>query len=231
MGFFRQLGQGVRFLARRDQRPLALLLVGTALVELVTESYDGKMMVKHVLHGSDDAVRYAEIVWSVVAVLGVLAVPVLVRAKGKLAKVFVALMLLDGLVIAFAGKIAGAEASSRVVPFVAVLALDHALTQASTTLAELAQASSSSAGMRGRIAGTYALFVIVGDMIVEGLASSAAEAMGLPAMLVRVGLLQVGVVAVLVAFGGRRLLAFGLASETPETAPVDSSGLVGERAA
>jgi hypothetical protein len=85
--------------------------------------------------------------------------------------------------------------------------------------------------MRGRIAGTYALFVIVGDMIVEGLASSAAEAMGLPAMLVRVGLLQVGVVAVLVAFGGRRLLAFGLASETPETAPVDSSGLVGERAA
>jgi hypothetical protein len=231
MGFFRQLGQGVRFLARRDQRPLALLLVGTALVELVTESYDGKMMVKHVLHGSDDAVRYAEIVWSVVAVLGVLAVPVLVRAKGKLAKVFVALMLLDGLVIAFAGKIAGAEASSRVVPFVAVLALDHALTQASTTLAELAQASASSAGMRGRIAGTYALFVIVGDMIVEGLASSAAEAMGLPAMLVRVGLLQVGVVAVLVAFGGRRLLAFGLASETPETAPVDSSGLVGERAA
>lgn len=231
VGFFRQLGQGLRFLARGDQRPLALLLVGTALVELVTESYDGKMMVKHVLHGSDDAVRYAEIVWSVVAVLGVAAVPLLVRAKGRLAKVFVALMLLDGLVIAFSGKIAGAEASRAVVPFVAVLAIDHALTQASTSLAELAQASSSSAGMRGRIAGTYALFVIVGDMLVEGLASAAAEAMGLPAMLVRVGLLQVGLVAVLVVFGGRRFLRFGLASEASQNEPAASPSLVGERAA
>jgi hypothetical protein len=189
------------------------------------------MMVKHVLHGSDDAVRYAEIVWSVVAVLGVAAVPLLVRAKGRLAKVFVALMLLDGLVIAFAGKIAGAEASRAVVPFVAVLAIDHALTQASTSLAELAQASSSSAGMRGRIAGTYALFVIVGDMLVEGLASAAAEAMGLPAMLVRVGFLQVGLVAVLVAFGGRRFLGFGLASEVSQDERAASPSLVGERAA
>lgn len=208
--FFGSLWDGMRFLASPEQRPLLAMLSGTAIVELVTESYDGKMIVKHVLGGSDDAVRHAEIVWSVVGIAAVFMVPLLARAAGSLGKVFLAAMLVDGLVLSFAGKVAGQGGAGAVVPFAAVLAVDHALTQSSVTLAELAQNSASSAGMRGRIAGLYAFFVIVGDMLVEGLATEAAERFGIPGMLVRIGILQVGLVACLALVGGKRLVRFGL---------------------
>ena len=45
--------------------------------------------------------------------------------------------------------------------------------------------------MRGRIAGTYAFFVIVGDMMVQAVATPVSESLGIPSMLLRVGLLQV----------------------------------------
>ncbi len=208
--FGRSLGQGVRFLFGKERRPLLALLAGTALVELVTESYDGKMLIKHVLHGTDDAVRHAEITWSIVGVLGMLAVPALARKAGSLGKIFVVTMLVDGLVIAAAGRVAAAAAPSVVLPFTAILALDHSLTLASSSLAELAQNSASSPGMRGRIAGAYAFFVIIGDIVVEGVATEVSESIGLPAMLTRVGLLQVGLVVLLTLLGGRRLLRFGL---------------------
>ncbi|HRG99294.1 MAG TPA: hypothetical protein PLR99_23755 [Polyangiaceae bacterium] len=216
--FGRSLGQGVRFLFGKERRPLLALLAGTALVELVTESYDGKMLIKHVLHGTDDAVRHAEIAWSVVGVLAVLAVPALARKAGSLGKIFVVTMLVDGLVIAAAGRVAAAAAPSAVLPFTTILALDHSLTLASGSLAELAQNSASSPGMRGRIAGAYAFFVIIGDIVVEGVATEVSESIGLPAMLTRVGLLQVGLVLLLVLLGGRRLLRFGL-READERAP------------
>ncbi|HQY61587.1 MAG: hypothetical protein IPF92_05790 [Myxococcales bacterium] len=208
--FGRSLGQGLRFLFGKERRPLLALLAGTAVVEFVTESYDGKMLIKHVLHGTDDAVRHAEIAWSIVGVLGVLAVPALARKAGSLGKIFVVTMLVDGLVIAAAGRVAAAAAPSAVLPFTAILALDHSLTLASGSLAELAQNSASSPGMRGRIAGVYAFFVIIGDIVVEGVATEVSEAIGLPAMLTRVGLFQVGLVLVLVLVGGRRLVRFGL---------------------
>jgi len=220
-GFFRSLWEGVRFLARRDQRPLLAMLCGTALVELVTESYDGKMIVKHVLHGSDDAVRHAEIVWSIVGILAVAAVPLLTRALGSLGKVFLVAMFVDGLVIAFAGHVAG-HGAGFVAPFAGVLAVDHALTQASVSLAELAQNSASSAGMRGRIAGLYGFFVIVGDMLVEGLATEASERLGIPGMLVRIGLIQAAIVVVLAAFGGRKLVRFGLHERRSSATPTPS---------
>lgn len=210
VGFFGSLWEGMRFLLGKERRPLLAMLCGTALVELVTESYDGKMIVKQVLHGGDDAVRHAEIVWSIVGILAVAAVPMLARALGSLGKVFLVTMLIDGLVIAFAGHLAGRGGAGMIVPFAAVLAVDHSLTQTSVSLAELAQNSASSAGMRGRIAGLYAFFVIVGDILVEGIATEAAERFGIPGMLVRVGLLQVGIVLLLAIVGGRRLVRFGL---------------------
>jgi len=176
------------------------------------------MLIKHVLHGTDDAVRHAEIAWSVVGVLAVLAVPALARKAGSLGKIFVVTMLVDGLVIAAAGRVAAAAAPSAVLPFTTILALDHSLTLASGSLAELAQNSASSPGMRGRIAGAYAFFVIIGDIVVEGVATEVSESIGLPAMLTRVGLLQVGLVLLLVLLGGRRLLRFGL-READERAP------------
>jgi hypothetical protein len=204
------LGQGAKFLGQRGQRTLLLLLIGASLVEFVTESYDGKMIVKHVLHGSDDAVRYTEIVLGVVGTIGVLAVPALTRWIGSIGRVFLFTMVLDGVAIMLAGRAAHAEAPSAIVPFVSILAVDHSLTLAGTSLVELAQNSASSAAMRGRIAGTLAFFVIVGDMVVEGVATTVSEAVGIPAMLVRVGALQIGIVLLLLAAGRGKFWNFGL---------------------
>jgi hypothetical protein len=68
--FGRSFADGFRFLAQPAQRPLLALLAGAWLVEVVTEAYDGKMVIKHVLHGSDDSVRYAEIACMIVAAAG-----------------------------------------------------------------------------------------------------------------------------------------------------------------
>ncbi len=75
--------------------------------------------------------------------------------------------------------------------------------------------------MPGRIAGTFALCVIVGDMISEGLASIAEERWGIPGLVVRAGLLQVVLVAILATAGGKRLWRFGLRGQTtrPDSIP------------
>ncbi len=208
--FFRSIAEGARFLAEKKQRPLLVLLAGAAIVEFVSESYDGRMIVKHVLHGDNETLRFAELGWSVVGVIGVAAVPVLARGVGSIGRLFLLTMLFDGLVIALAGSIARAEGASAVLPFVVVIAADHSLTLASGALTDLAQNSASSAAMRGRIAGTYTFVVIIGDMIVEAVATPVSESLGIPAMLVRVGVLQVAVVLALAIWGGRKLWRFGL---------------------
>ena len=77
--------------------------------------------------------------------------------------------------------------------------------------------------MRGRIAGTYAFVAIIGDMIVEGVATPLSESLGIPRMLVCVGFVQVAVVVVLGIIGGRRLLRFGL-REQGEHGALDRAG-------
>ncbi len=217
--FGRSLWDGARFLAETQQRPLLILLAGAAIVEMVTESYDGKMIVKHVLSGSDDAVRYAEVAWSLVGMIGVALIPALARSVGSIGRIFLVTMLLDGAVIMGAGHIAGIGAPSAILPFTVILGMDHTLTLASGCLTDLATNSASSAAMRGRIAGTYTLIVILGDMFVEGAATAVSEQIGIPAMLVRVGLLQVIVVAGLAVWGGKRLWRFGLREEAPANGP------------
>jgi hypothetical protein len=208
--FLVSLRDGVRFLVASEQRPLLILLIGALMVELVTESYDGKMIVKHVLGGSDESVRHAELAWSAVGMVGVAAVPALSRALGSIGRIFLVTMLLDGLSIAGAGHIAGLAGGAAIVPFTVVLGVDHTLTLISVSLTDLATNSASSARMRGRIAGTFTLACILGDIFVEGAATSASEAIGIPAMLVRVGLLQVVIVIFLAMWGGGRLWRFGL---------------------
>jgi hypothetical protein len=208
--FGRSLADGFRFLAKPAQRPLVALLAGTWLVEVVSEAYNSEMVIKHVLQGSDDAVRYAALAASIVAALGAALLPLVVHRVGSLGKIFLITMLLDGLVIAAAGRVAGAAAATAVLPFAAILCLDQSLTLTSTTLADVAQNSVSSAAMRGRIAGTFTIFVIVGDMLSEGLATIAEEKWGIPGLIVRAGLLQVGLVTLIAFAGGRRLWTFGL---------------------
>ncbi len=180
---------------------------------MVSETYDGKMIVKHVLGGSDDTVRHGATAWYLVGLAAVAALPLATRWLGSLGKVFLATMLVDGLVIVAAGATAGAQASRAIVPFVTALCADHALTLVSGTLVDLSQNSASSTRMRGRIAAAYVFAVIVGDMVVEVVATVVTDAIGIPAMLVRVGVLQVAVVLVIAVLGGRRLWRFGLRTE------------------
>jgi hypothetical protein len=198
-----------RFLAGRDQRPLLWLLFGSLMVEVVNEFYDGKMFVKHVLHRSDDAVRYSDIAWTLTGTLAAILLPLLARRVGSLGKIFLATMLADGVVIVLAGRMAGA---SRLLPFVILLGGDKALTLGSGSLASLAQNSASSAAMRGRIAAAYALVVILADMGAEWAATDASEHLGLPGMLQWIGVVQVALMVLVALRGGRQLWRFGLRS-------------------
>lgn len=229
--FGRSLAEGFRFLAQPAQRPLLALLAGAWMVEVATEAYDGKMVIKHVLQGGDDGVRYAQIAWMLVAALGAALLPLLVHRVGSLGKIFLVTMFLDGLMIAAAGKVASAGVATAVLPFASILCLDQGLTLASTTLTEVAQNSVSSAAMRGRIAGTYAIFVILGDMMSEGLATVAEERWGIPGLVLRLGLLQVGLVSLLALAGGRRLWSFGLHVEPAPAPRVQSIALAGAEVA
>lgn len=208
--FFVAQWEVLRFLCQRQQRSLVALLAGGALVEFVTESYDGKMIIKHILHGSDDSLRYAEIALAVAGLLGVAAVPALTRSLGRLGRIFIVTMLLDGIAIALAGSAARAQVATAVAPFTAILVVDQSLTLISGSLRDLAQNSASSAAMRGRIHGAYAVFVILGDMLTQELAAIVSEGAGIPNMLVQVGWLQVVVVIGLTMLGGRGLWQLGL---------------------
>lgn len=220
--FWASFADGFRFLAAKERRPLLALLAGSWLVEVITEAFDGKMVIKHVLHGGDEGLRRGEIIWTVVAAVGAALLPLIVRRLSSIGKIFLVTMFVDGMVIAAAGAIAGAAAPAVLLPFTAAIALDKSLTLTSTTLTEIAQNSISSSAMRGRIAGTFALCVIVGDMISEGLASVAEQRWGIPGLIVRAGFLQVGVVALIALGGGRKLWSFGLrgvGSEGAESRP------------
>lgn len=228
--FWGSFADGFRFLAAPSRRPLLALLAGSWLVEVITESFDGKMVIKHVLHGGDEGLRHAEIVWTVVAAVGAALLPLLVRRVSSLGKIFLVTMFFDGLVIAVAGYVAGAAAPVVLLPFTAALAVDRSLTLASTTLTEIAQNSISSAAMRGRIAGTFALCVIVGDMLSEGLASVAEQRWGIPGLIVRVGFLQVAVVTLIALGGGRKLWSFGLRSDSPPARETPAPAAAGAHA-
>jgi hypothetical protein len=213
----RELGASLRdvarFLASREQRALLWLLFGAWMVEVVSEFYDGKMMIKHILHRSDDAVRYAEIGWLVAELLVVAMIPALSRRVGSLGKIFLVTMLLDGIAIAMAGRLSIAGAAAPLVLFVVLLGLDRGLTSTSGMMSSLAQNSASSAGMRGRIAAAYALVVIVSDMAAEVASTEISEIIGIPRMLVWIGIVQVGLMLLVAIVGGKRLWTFGLRSD------------------
>ncbi len=201
-----------RFLRGRAQRPLCWLLFGVLLTEWVNEFYDGRMIVRHTLHGSDDAIRYGELVWSASAMLIVATIPALARRTASLGKIFLVTMLVDGAVMAMAGRTCAAGVTSAIVPFASLIALDRGLTETVSALGELAQNSASSAALRGRIAAAFGFVAIVGDLFAEGASTALSEAVGIPGMLLRIGLLQVALMLLVAALGGRRLWTFGIRS-------------------
>jgi hypothetical protein len=210
--FAESVRDAVRFLRQPTQRSLCWLLLGAWVVEIVNEFYEGGMIVRHVLHGSDNAVRYSQIAWSAATILTLAFVPVLARRVEHLGKIFLITMLLDGVAIAVAGRISGAGVSAAIAPFAVVLCFDQGLTRTSDALIGLAQNSASSAALRGRIAAAFAIVVLVSAMFAEVASTALAESVGIPGMLFRVGVAQVALMLVVVAAGGRALWRFGLRS-------------------
>jgi hypothetical protein len=196
----------LRFLAARAQRPLVGLLAGAWLIELIDELYDGRMIVRHVLGGSAEAVRFSEIGWTLSALAAVAAVPVLL-ARVRLGVAFTMAMLADGLVIALAGSLAARGAPSALFPFALVLGADRALTALASTMTDIAQASATSSAMRGRLAGAWQLWVIVTCIFAEGAATAAADSWGIGAMMRVAGFAQVGAIVLLAIFATRRVTA------------------------
>jgi hypothetical protein len=206
---FGSFREALRFLSRPEQRPLVTLLLGSLLFEWIYESYDGGMIVKQVLQGTDEQFRHVEIAWTCTTIAVLAVLPLLARWVSSLGKIFFFTMLVDGFVIAMSGRACGLGAAG-LMPVAILLGADRALTSTSDTLAGLAQNSASSAAIRGRIAAFYAFVAIVGDIVSEVGATAASEAWGIPGMLVRIGLGQALIILVLGVLGGRRFWSFGL---------------------
>jgi len=186
----------VRFLFARPQRWLLAILGGAWAVEFMDELYDGRMIVRHVLGGSAESVRGAEIAWTLASLVAVGALPALLK-RVPMRAAFTVAMIVDGAVMALAGSLLARGTS--IAPFVMLLGADRALTSLSGTMADLAQASAASASMRGRLNGAWQLWVIVTCIVAEGAATAAADACGIGPMLRAAGVLQILLIAGLAA--------------------------------
>jgi hypothetical protein len=200
------------FLRRPEQRPLLCLLFGGWLVEVITEFYDGRMIIKHLLGGADDHVRFAQIAWSIVSLATLALLPVLASRVSRLGRIFLVVMLLDGLALALAGHLA-AGSLAAVAPFAAVLGVDRALTDTSSTLMNLAQNSACRASLRGRLAAAWAFAVLVAAFLAQGAATVLAGRVGIPRMLTLVGASQVALMLALSVLAGRTLWNYGFRAQ------------------
>jgi hypothetical protein len=204
-GVVRDLGRSFvevfAFLRHPSRRPLLALLCGAVLIEMIAECYDGRMIVKQVLHGSNDALRWSELAWSCATLGTMFVLPLLARRVPQIGRLFVGMMLLDALVMMLAGR----AAATAVFPFAVALSFDRGLTAASGTLAGLAQNTSSSSALRGRLIAVYTLVVLVVDMVAQGVATGMAETFGIPRMVSMLGVFQAIVIVILAIVGGRGL--------------------------
>jgi hypothetical protein len=204
-GVVKDLGRSFKevfeFIRHPSRRPLLALLCGAVLIEMIAECYDGRMIVKQVLKAPDDALRWSELAWASATLATMFLLPILARRVPHIGRLFIGMMLIDAVVMILAGRAAGAA----VLPFAVALSFDRGLTAASSTLAELAQNTSSSAQLRGRLIAVYTLVVLACDMVAQGVATGLAESVGIPKMVSLLGAFQVVVILTLAAVGGRAL--------------------------
>jgi MFS family permease len=194
----------VRFVFAKPQRWLLAILGGAWVIEFMDELYDGRMIVRHVLGGSAESVRFAEIAWTLASLVAVGALPALLK-RVPLRVAFTTAMLVDGAIMSLAGTVVIRGGLAAIAPFALLIGADRALTALSGTMAQLAQASATSASMRGRLNGTWQLWVIVTCIVAEGAATAASDAWGIGPMIRFVGVAQIVAVAILalVAYDAR----------------------------
>lgn len=205
--FFRSLREVFAFISAQPQRPLLWVMACAWMIELFGEFYDDKMILKHIMGASDDGLWRAEVVWTLASFVPSLLLPILSRRLAGLGKLFIFCLLFDGAVIVAAGGFAS-TGGSVIVPFAAALALDRSLTTTSKTLASLVQNSASSPAMRGRLAAAFGLVVLTTNILVQSGATVVAERVGIPRMIMIVGVCQIAVMLGIALAG--RLWSFGL---------------------
>jgi hypothetical protein len=220
------------FLRQPEQRPLLALLFGGWIIELLTEFYDGKMVIKHVLGGTDDHVRYAQVSWSVVSLVVFAALPVLTSKASRLGRIFLVAMLIDGLTIMAAGWSAMTPGRA-VLPFAVALACDRALTDTSGVLMNMAQTSACRPSLRGRVNATWAFVVLVSAVFAEGMATLMAESIGIPRMMMTLGASQIALMLIVAFTVGPLLWNYGFrahsAAQPAVRGAVVSSGVALEQ--
>jgi hypothetical protein len=180
----------LRFLAKH--RLLLWTLLGAWLVEMVAELYDGRMMLRHVLGGTAEDVRWAELSWTVVTMALVAGVPWVLRRGVRPERLFLAALAVDAAVMIVAGRVA--MGTGAVLAFGTVLAFDRGLTSVASVACDVVQVRGTPAELRGRVAGVFQIVVLVTAMFAEGIATAVSDAVGIPRLVLGAGLVQ-GLVA------------------------------------
>lgn len=176
----------LRFLAKH--RLLLWTLLGAWLVEMVAELYDGRMMVRHVLGGTAENVRWAELSWSIVTMALVAGVPWLLRRGVRPERLFLAALAMDAVVMIAAGRMA--MAPGAVLAFGTLLAFDRGLTSVAGVACDVVQVRGTPAELRGRVAGAFQILVLVTAIFAEGIATAVSDAVGIPRLVLGAGLVQ-----------------------------------------
>jgi hypothetical protein len=205
--------EAVSFLRGREQRPLVWLLALGWLTEVITEFYDGRMILRHELGGTEAQVRLSQIGWSLASLVVLAFLPAIAPRLRPLGRMLLLAVLADGVVLAVAGHFAAAH---LILPFSGALCVDHALTDASSALVLVAQNNACRASIRGRVAAAYALVVIFSDIAAEAISTALSLHLGIPRMVSALGLAQVICALLVVLATGRQLWDGGTVGWTPK---------------
>lgn len=97
-------------------------------------------------------------------------------------------------------------------------------------MAHLAQNSASSPATRGRVSALDGFFMLIGDMTIGVAATALSEAIGIPATLVRVGLVQIALVGATALICRGQVWSFGLRVEADVEIATSEMQVDGEHA-
>lgn len=178
------------FLFAEENRSLLYASVCGWLVAFFSEAYDGKMIVKHLMHGSDNAVRVSELLWQSIGAVSLLMLPALSRRVSFSTSMLVIFAAVDGLVFLTAGSVATQQLSDRIPVFAGLLAIDGFFVVACGWMVILIQARYAPAHLRGRIMGIYIFAVLLGNLVMQQIATFVSGAITIPRMMSVFGAVQ-----------------------------------------
>lgn len=201
------------FVLAEESRPILYASFCGWLVAFFSEAYDGKMIVKHIMQGSDNAVRVSELLWQSIGAAALLMLPALSRRVSFSTSMLVVFAAVDGVVFLLAGSVAAQQLADRIPVFVGLLALDGFFVVACGWMVILIQAQYAPVQLRGRIMGIYIFVVLLGNLMMQQIATFVARAVTIPRMMSVFGAVQL-IIATLIWWlyqRKRRLINFSRA--------------------